>query len=138
MQARQNRRRFLTALTSVGAVGMLGLPARPANVEPPPETTKIRLAQIAGICVAPQYVAEDLLKSEGFTEIEYVNFIANPYVGFAAGKIDLHMAFVAPFIVQADADVPLAILGGVHVGQHGGLCRFGSKSRDQFRYPPCD
>ena len=112
MQFKSNRRRFVTALSSV----MVGLRTRPANAEPPPETTKIRLSQIAGICVAPQYVAEDLLKSEGFTEVEYVNFIANPYPAFAAGKIDLHMAFVAPFIVQADSDVPLAILGVVHVG----------------------
>jgi hypothetical protein len=29
-----------------------------------PETTTIRLTKIPGICVAPQYVAEQLLKSE--------------------------------------------------------------------------
>ena len=27
-----------------------------------------------GICLAPQYVAEDLLRAEGFTDVEYVEF----------------------------------------------------------------
>jgi NitT/TauT family transport system substrate-binding protein len=116
MQVMQSRRRFLTTLSSAGAAGLLGPRVQPAHAEPPPETTKIRLSQIAGICVAPQYVAEELLKSEGFTDIEYVSYISNPYPAFAAGKIDISMAFVAPFIVQADADVPIAILGGVHIG----------------------
>ncbi len=116
MQTIQSRRRFLTTLSSAGAAGLLAPRVPTAHAEPPPETTKIRLSQIAGICVAPQYVAEELLKSEGFTDIEYVSYIANPYPAFAAGTIDLTMAFVAPFIVQADADVPVAILGGVHAG----------------------
>src|SRR5712691_10634623 len=107
MQTIQSRRRFVSTLSSAGAAGLLRLRVQPAHAEPPPETTKIRLSQIAGICVAPQYVAEELLKSEGFTDIEYVSFITNPYPAFVAGTIDLTMAFVAPFIVQADADVPI-------------------------------
>jgi NitT/TauT family transport system substrate-binding protein len=38
--------------------------------EAPPETTTIRLVKIPGICVAPQYVAEELLRAEGFTDIQ--------------------------------------------------------------------
>ena len=34
----------------------------------PPETSAIRLIKIPGICIAPQYVAEDLLRAEGFNE----------------------------------------------------------------------
>jgi len=110
----QNRRRFMAGLAA-GTAGLVASP-RLALAEPPPEITGIRLAQIAGICVAPQYVAGELLKSEGFTEVEYVSSIANPSPAFAAGTIDLSMAFVAPIIVQADADMPVAILGGVHAG----------------------
>ena len=81
------------------------------------ETTRVRLFQNTGICVAPQYMASDLLKAEGFTDVEYV-YVGNadPYPAFAAGDVDIGMAFSAPFIVQMDAGVPILLLGGVHVG----------------------
>ena len=34
----------------------------------------------------------------------------------AANKVDISMAFVGPFIVQLDANVPIVLLGGIHVG----------------------
>ena len=85
--------------------------------EAPPETTTIRLTKIPGICVAPQYVAEELLKAEGFTEIKYVEMeAADVHAAFAAAKVDVSMAFVAPFIMQVDAGVPVVLLGGIHAG----------------------
>ena len=41
-------------------------PRRPASLadEAPPEVTTIRLSRDPGICVAPQYVAEELLRAE--------------------------------------------------------------------------
>jgi NitT/TauT family transport system substrate-binding protein len=111
-----NRRELLGGLTLAGTAGLLGLHARPAAAEPPPETTKLRLAQVSGICIAPQYVAEEILRSEGFTDVQYVKSIANPYKAFAAGEIDIAMAFIAPFIVQVDTGLPIVLLGGVHVG----------------------
>jgi hypothetical protein len=66
------RRCFLGGLTVAGAAGLLGLPARPVTVEPPPETTRLRLHKSPGICIAPQYVAEELLHLEGFTEVHDV------------------------------------------------------------------
>jgi NitT/TauT family transport system substrate-binding protein len=81
------------------------------------ETTRIRVSQVPGICVAPQYVADDLLRAEGFTDVEYVSVpVTNPYPAFAAGEIDIGMAFVAPFVEQLDAGAPIMLLGGVHVG----------------------
>ena len=65
-----SRRRFL-AHTSALSVSLLGMP-RIACAEPGPETTKIRLVHEPGICLAPQYLAEEFLRMEGFTEIEYV------------------------------------------------------------------
>jgi NitT/TauT family transport system substrate-binding protein len=106
----------MATLSSAGAAGLVGIHTQPAHAEPPPETGKIRLSQIAGICVAPQYVAEELLKIEGFTDVQYVEFLANPYPGFASGEVDLSMAFVAPFIIQVDADAPIVLLGGIHTG----------------------
>src|SRR4051812_32004084 len=80
------------------------------------ETTRIRLNQIAGICIAPQYIAAALLEAEGFTDVEYVETGADPFPGFASGTIDIGMTFVGPFIVQLDAGLPVVLLGGVHIG----------------------
>jgi NitT/TauT family transport system substrate-binding protein len=115
MKTIQSRRRFLTTLSSAGAVGLIGSSHSLAQ-EAPPETTTIRLTKIPGICIAPQYVAEELLKSEGFTDVQYVDGGSNIYPAFASGKVDISMAFVAPFIIQLDANVPIVLLGGVHVG----------------------
>jgi NitT/TauT family transport system substrate-binding protein len=115
------RRRFLGGLTMAGAAGLLGLHARPVAAEPPPETTRLRLHKTPGICVAPQFVAEELLHAEGFTDVHYVELdpakiASSIYQQLAAGAIDLGMAFVPPFIVQVDTGVPIILLGGVHVG----------------------
>src|SRR5262249_10118480 len=71
MHSTQSRRRFLTTLSSAGAVGLIGAHNSRAQ-EGPPETITVRLAKIAGICIAPQYVADELLRAEGFTDIRYV------------------------------------------------------------------
>jgi NitT/TauT family transport system substrate-binding protein len=115
MQMAQSRRRLLATLSSAAAANLIGGPMVFAQ-EAPPETTTVRMTKIPGICVAPQYVAEELLKTEGFTNVQYVELAENVYPGFAAGKIDISMAFVAPFIIQVDAGVPIVLLGGVHAG----------------------
>jgi NitT/TauT family transport system substrate-binding protein len=113
----QSRRRFASGLALLGAGTTLGLWSPPAAAEPPPETTTITLNQIPGICVAPQYVAADLLRSEGFTDVRYAKFgTAGIYKALASGEVDLSMAFVAPFITQLDADAAIVLLGGVHAG----------------------
>src|SRR2546430_6571301 len=115
MQSTQSRRRFLATLSSAGAAGLIGAPDALAQ-QAPPEITTIRLAKIPGICIAPQYVAEELLRSEGFTNVQYVELSVNVYEGFTAGTIDISMAFIAPYIIQMDAGLPLVLLGGVHAG----------------------
>jgi NitT/TauT family transport system substrate-binding protein len=81
------------------------------------ETTRIRISQIPGICVAPQYVAADLLRAEGFTDVQYVPVdMTNQYASFTSGGTDVGMAFVAPFLAELDAGAPLVLLGGVHIG----------------------
>jgi hypothetical protein len=67
-----NRREFLDQSTFAGTAGLLGLDSGPVATEPPPETTRIRLTRIPGICLAPQYVAEELLRGEGFTKVQYI------------------------------------------------------------------
>jgi len=72
---------------------------------------------VSGLCVAPQFVAADLLRAEGFTDVEYVQLGAvTPFPAFVNGDIDISMAFAAPFLVQLDKGDPIVLLGGVHVG----------------------
>ncbi len=113
-----SRRRFLGELTLVGTAGLLGLHPRRAAAEPPPETTRLRLEKMAGICIAPQYVAEELLHVEGFTEVHYVEMGSTSalYQHLASGALDISMAFTPQFIIQVDAGAPVVLLGGVHVG----------------------
>jgi NitT/TauT family transport system substrate-binding protein len=116
-----SRRQVLGGLTLAGAAGCLGVHPGPAAAEPPPETTKIRLHKMAGICVAPQYVAEEFLRLEGFTEVQYVEVEVTEltraiYRLLASGAIDVSMAFAPPFIIQVDVGAPVVLLGGVHVG----------------------
>ena len=59
-----SRREFLVGTSMLGAATLLGLP-RTAAAEPPPETTRFRIAQGPFICYAPQMVAEELLRMEG-------------------------------------------------------------------------
>ena len=112
-----SRREFVRDATIIGTASLIGLRTDPAEAEPPPETTRIRLHRTPGICIAPQYVAEELLRSEGFTDVEYREVeTVNPYPAFAAGDLDVGVAFVAPFVVQVDAGVPVVLLGGIHPG----------------------
>ena len=112
-----NRREFLNTLGLAGTAGLLGLRPASAAAEPPPETTRLRMTRIPGICVAPQYVAQELLLAEGFTDLKYVDFGGvDPYAAFASGQLDISMAFVPPFLVQVDAGLPIVLLAGVHAG----------------------
>jgi len=71
MLTMQNRRRFLATLSSVGAAGLMGTTASFPQ-DAPPEIASIRIAKNSTICIAPQYIADDLLRTEGFTDIQYV------------------------------------------------------------------
>ncbi|MER8523761.1 MULTISPECIES: ABC transporter substrate-binding protein [unclassified Mesorhizobium] len=113
----QNRRHFLAGAAAAGLARLLGR-ATSARAEPPPETTSIRLAKISGICIAPQYVAEELLRAEGFTDVRYV--AAEAGVGqsekIARGEVDFSLNFAAPLALAIDAGDPITVLAGVHPG----------------------
>ena len=72
-----SRRRFLGNLTAASAAGLIGLKPEVAAAEPPPETTSITIVfdpTFPILCYGPQYVATELLKLEGFTEINYAPY----------------------------------------------------------------
>jgi len=115
MQSTQTRRRLLATLSSATAAGLVG--AKVSAQEAPPETTTIRLVRVPGICIAPQYVAEGLLRVEGFSAVQYVEVpldVIHRSVG--TDKVDISMGFVASQIVELDSGTPIVLLGGVHVG----------------------
>src|SRR5262245_57348634 len=116
MQSTQNRRRFLTALSSVGVTGLIGNETASAQ-EAPPEVTTIRLTKLPGICIAPQYVAEGLLKIEGFSDVRYIEVPLDlNHRAVGTDKIDISMGFIANYIIELDLDTPIILLGGVHTG----------------------
>jgi len=92
-------------------------PVRSVAAEPL-ETKTIKLVKIPGICVAPQYIADGLLRAEGFSEVQYVYVPdgAGTYKVLASGEADMSMAFVAPFLIQVDGGSPIVMLAGIHVG----------------------
>jgi len=113
----QTRRRFLTSLSLAGAAGLVRAP-RALAAEGTLETTSVRLPKSPGICVAPQYVVEDLLRAEGFTDIGYVPLPAgkNTPDGIAQGAIDFGLNYASTQIAGIDRGVPMKTLAGVHVG----------------------
>ena len=117
MYLTQSRRGFLTSLSSTGAACLMGLPNSFAQ-EAPPETTTVRFPISNNICFAPLYVADELLRAEGFTDIRYVS-TASGATGarwVARGDADFDNAFVGTQMSLIDAGEPITIVGGLHVG----------------------
>ena len=112
---RWTRRQFLGSAAIAGASTLLRVDAASIADEPPPETPKLRLLWSPIICLAPQYVAEELLRTEGFTEVTYVN---QPRWNDALrhNEIDLSLLFGPPQVVQIDTGVPIVVLAGSHAG----------------------
>jgi len=112
------RRAFLASASVVGAAAMLGYDLRPAAAEPPPETTRFRIAHDGQICYAPQLLAEEFLRLEGFTSVEYVKVPpTDTYPSIvAAGGADLALFGPPSAVSTIDAGMPVVMVAGVHVG----------------------
>ena len=114
-----SRRRFLRGITLAGTGGLLGLRATLVTAEPPPETTHIRLSKgTAGICTAPQWVAEELLRGEGFSQVQYIEKYRpiETYKALASGELQVSFGFGAKFLTMVDEGEPIVFLAGGHVG----------------------
>jgi NitT/TauT family transport system substrate-binding protein len=111
-----DRRSFLSRASTLSAAALFGF-APSARAEPPPEVRKLRLPRSSVICIAPQYLAEELLRQEGFTDIEYLEDLRGTGVE-AVGKGDLD--FVqdsAPTVAYAmERQSSVVALAGLHVG----------------------
>ncbi|HEV8436795.1 MAG TPA: ABC transporter substrate-binding protein [Methylomirabilota bacterium] len=112
------RRRTFLKTTLFGAACLVDLNARWVAAEPPPETTRIRLVKIPSICRAPQYIADEFLRGEGFTDVQYVEKEGGgaSVNALASGEADITMNYSGPSIIRIDAGDPLVFLAGIHVG----------------------
>jgi NitT/TauT family transport system substrate-binding protein len=85
--------------------------------EPALETTRIRLAHAPSICIAPQYLAEEFLRLDGFTEVQYLPLgTRNGPYALSDGRADITMWSITEFIPLLDAGKPMVLLAGVHSG----------------------
>jgi NitT/TauT family transport system substrate-binding protein len=102
-------------MTLAGTAGLLGVSCSPAEA-PGPETTRLRLAYDPVLCFAPQFVADELLRLEGFTDVQYVKTAKGPYHALATGEADINTGLAGQLILRIDAGDPLVILTGTHAG----------------------
>ena len=113
-----SRRNFVQHIALASAAGALGFGRDLLAADPPPETKRLRMVQLPTICQAPQFVAEELLRGEGFTDLQFVRKQGTQGIeaALAAGEVDVNMHFAAPTLVRLDAGDPIVILAGGHIG----------------------
>ena len=110
----QTRRRFLAATSMTGAACLFRFPQALA-AEGELETTTVRLLKTPGICIAPVYVAEELLRAEGFTDIRFIES-AN-VSALAEDKVDFSGGFAARHVAAIDkGGTNYTLLAGMHAG----------------------
>jgi NitT/TauT family transport system substrate-binding protein len=123
MPIEHSRRRFLTNAAFAGAAGLVAARAaglrgavRSRAAEPPPEVTTIRLEKIPVTCVAPQYVAEELLYGEGFIDVRFQTLDKySPTQAVAYHQLDWELEFAPDIISDLDKG-PVTIVAGLHAG----------------------
>jgi NitT/TauT family transport system substrate-binding protein len=71
--------------------------------------------RVPALCFAPQYVAEELLRLEGFTEIEYVKLL-EAIPATLKKSADLAMIGAPSMLPAIDSGYPITVIAGVHEG----------------------
>jgi NitT/TauT family transport system substrate-binding protein len=129
MRISQSRRAFLATLSAAGAATVLRSRSVLAD-EGPPEVTTIRLRREPGevqligggvdapYCVAPEYVARELLQEEGFTDIQYVTVPGGDKYSAAFQRDELDFGLMSPggLVARIESGVPIKTLAGIHPG----------------------
>ena len=109
---------FLTTLPLAAGIGLVRpLPA--LAEEGAPEITSVRIQRSPSICNAPRYVAEQLLRAEGFTDIRYVSTsfaFDTVYQSFVHGEFDFITDFAPVLVYAIDQGMAVTALAGVHAG----------------------
>jgi NitT/TauT family transport system substrate-binding protein len=82
------------------------------------ETTTVHLGK-GSLCAAPTYLAEELLRAEGFTDVRYPNMPpSTAATGQAVGRgdVDFSQGYASQFVQAIEAGEPVTLLAGIHVG----------------------
>jgi NitT/TauT family transport system substrate-binding protein len=117
-----SRRQFLGVTTWASTAVLVGLSPEPGAAEPPPETKTIRLIydpDNSGLCYAPVYIAGELLRGEGFTDVRYVKMIEKTVVEpptLVAGLADMSPVYLVDLIAAIDEEMPVVVLATLHGG----------------------
>ena len=117
MAIMQTRRGFLSTLSLAGAAGLLH-PPRVMAAAGPPETSSVRFMRTPSLCHAPEFVMEDLLRAEGFTDVKYVHGASNAEINEAvgSGRVDFNLHYAPQWASVIDGGGAVTVLAGVHVG----------------------
>ena len=111
-----NRCDFLAQAAALTGGSLLPF-SNAARAEPPPETKHIRLLKGTAICNAPAFIAEDLLRAEGFSEVEYIKQDrVRGASAIAEGLADITLWDVFATLPVMDVGKPVVVLAGIHAG----------------------
>jgi NitT/TauT family transport system substrate-binding protein len=68
--------------------------------------------------MAPQHVAEHLLREEGFTDVQYLQRadMREFELALASGEVHINMCFAPDAVIRLDAGDPIVMLAGGHIG----------------------
>jgi NitT/TauT family transport system substrate-binding protein len=97
------------------ALGATLLGALPAWADERLETTSLRFMKSPSICLAPQDIADELLRAEGFTDIHYLP-VPSLQEALAGGEANLGLEYAAKYVENIDRGLAVTVLAGVHVG----------------------
>jgi NitT/TauT family transport system substrate-binding protein len=118
--AHWSRREFLSSIALAGAGCLVKLSSDLSAAEPRLETTRIRLQRGDAICNVAKDLAEELLRAEGFTDVQYVRVSEKEYPSgagaVASGMIDIGTMSVHKIIALIDEKQPVIFLSGLHIG----------------------
>ncbi|NJO37544.1 MAG: ABC transporter substrate-binding protein [Rhizobiales bacterium] len=114
---RNSRREFLGTLSAAGLAGFAGSGSALAS-EAPPEVSTVRLSKVSGVCIAPQYVADELLRTEGFTDVRYIESAPGlaPSESVARGELDFIVNFAPSLVIPMATTSAIKVLAGIHPG----------------------
>ena len=114
---RFSRRRFLGGVTLAGMAGLLGVHPRPVAAEPPPETTRLRVGRLPGICGAPSSWPKSSCRAKGSPRCN-TSIYPDHHSSYRPPPVRSTSAsnFIGPTLTRLEAGDPLVLLSGTHVG----------------------
>ena len=127
----KTRRGFLGGIAAAGATSLIRT-CRADAAEGPLETTTVRIQKPA-LCVSSLYIAEELLRAEGFTDIRYVDAPLDMHLTPVHGEADFAPPYANQCVRAIDAGEPLMVLTGLMVGCYELFAREGIDSVADLR-----